>query len=65
MNSLLQQLLQFFVGNISPTNNNRDLLALKPTGLRTLRPHLQFTAKDMWEVHLLEEAASNNRKSGV
>ena len=24
-------------------------------GLRTLRPHLQFTAKDMWEIHLLEE----------
>jgi len=27
-------------------------------GLRTLRPHLQFTAKDMWEIHLLEEEAS-------
>jgi RsiW-degrading membrane proteinase PrsW (M82 family) len=24
-------------------------------GLRTLRPHLQFTAKDMWEIHLLED----------
>ena len=23
-------------------------------GLRTLRPHLKFTAKDMWEIHLLE-----------
>jgi len=23
-------------------------------GLRTLRPHLQFSAKDMWEIHLLE-----------
>jgi hypothetical protein len=23
-------------------------------GLRTLRPHLEFTAKDMWEIHLLE-----------
>ena len=23
-------------------------------GLRALRPHLQFTAKDMWEIHLLE-----------
>ena len=29
-------------------------------GLRTLRPHLQFTAKDMWEVHLLEVEANNN-----
>jgi RsiW-degrading membrane proteinase PrsW (M82 family) len=26
-------------------------------GLRTLRPHLEFTAKDMWEIHLLEEGA--------
>jgi protease PrsW len=26
-------------------------------GLRTLRPHLQFTAKDMWEIHLLEDEA--------
>jgi RsiW-degrading membrane proteinase PrsW (M82 family) len=26
-------------------------------GLRTLRPHLKFTAKDMWEVHLLEHEA--------
>lgn len=24
-------------------------------GLRALRPHLQFSAKDMWEIHLLEE----------
>ena len=24
-------------------------------GMRTLRPHLQFTAKDMWEIHLLED----------
>jgi hypothetical protein len=24
-------------------------------GLRALRPHLEFTAKDMWEIHLLEE----------
>jgi hypothetical protein len=23
-------------------------------GLRALRPHLQFTAKDMWEIHRLE-----------
>jgi RsiW-degrading membrane proteinase PrsW (M82 family) len=28
-------------------------------GLRALRPHLQFTAKDMWEVHLLEHEAAN------
>jgi len=27
-------------------------------GLRTLRPHLQFTAKDMWEIHLLEDEAN-------
>ena len=27
-------------------------------GLRTLRPHLQFTAKDMWEIHLLEDEAA-------
>jgi len=27
-------------------------------GLRTLRPHLKFTAKDMWEIHLLEDQAS-------
>lgn len=26
-------------------------------GLRALRPHLQLTAKDMWEVHLLEHEA--------
>ena len=26
-------------------------------GLRALRPHLQFTAKDMWEIHLLEDQA--------
>jgi len=26
-------------------------------GLRALRPHLQFTAKDMWEIHLLEDGA--------
>ena len=26
-------------------------------GLRTLRPHLKFTAKDMWEIHLLEGEA--------
>lgn len=26
-------------------------------GLRTLRPHLKFTAKDMWEIHLLESDA--------
>ncbi len=26
-------------------------------GLRTLRPHLKFTAKDMWEIHLLESEA--------
>ena len=29
-------------------------------GLRALRPHLQFTAKDMWEVHLLEHEAANS-----
>ena len=28
-------------------------------GLRTLRPHLHFTAKDMWEIHLLEEESVN------
>jgi RsiW-degrading membrane proteinase PrsW (M82 family) len=28
-------------------------------GLRTLRPHLQFSAKDMWEIHLLEEESVN------
>jgi RsiW-degrading membrane proteinase PrsW (M82 family) len=28
-------------------------------GLRALRPHLQFTAKDMWEMHLLEHEAHN------
>ena len=28
------------------------------TGLRALRPHLQFTAKDMWEIHLLEDQAA-------
>ena len=27
-------------------------------GLRALRPHLHFTAKDMWEVHLLEHEAN-------
>ena len=27
-------------------------------GLRALRPHLQFTAKDMWEIHLLEDEAA-------
>jgi RsiW-degrading membrane proteinase PrsW (M82 family) len=27
------------------------------SGLRALRPHLQFTAKDMWEIHLLEDGA--------
>ncbi|MBT8038687.1 MAG: PrsW family intramembrane metalloprotease [Xanthomonadales bacterium] len=27
-------------------------------GLRALRPHLQFTAKDMWEIHMLEEQAT-------
>ncbi|MFC1720365.1 PrsW family glutamic-type intramembrane protease [Pseudomonadota bacterium] len=26
-------------------------------GLQTLRPHLKFTAKDMWEIHLLEGEA--------
>jgi RsiW-degrading membrane proteinase PrsW (M82 family) len=26
-------------------------------GLRTLRPHLQFTVKDMWEIHLIEDEA--------
>ena len=26
-------------------------------GLRALRPHLQFSAKDMWEIHLLEHEA--------
>jgi hypothetical protein len=31
-------------------------------GLRALRPHLQFTAKDMWEVHLLETEAHNHRR---
>lgn len=25
------------------------------SGLRTLRPHLHFTAKEMWEIHLLED----------
>ena len=29
-------------------------------GLRALRPHLQFTAKDMWEIHLLEHEAHAN-----
>jgi len=28
-------------------------------GLRTLRPHLQFTAKDMWEIHMLEAQAAS------
>ena len=28
-------------------------------GLRALRPHLQFTAKDMWEIHLLEDQAAS------
>jgi hypothetical protein len=28
-------------------------------GLHTLRPHLQFTAKDMWEIHLLEHEAAS------
>jgi RsiW-degrading membrane proteinase PrsW (M82 family) len=27
------------------------------SALRTLRPHLQFTAKDMWEIHRLESEA--------
>jgi RsiW-degrading membrane proteinase PrsW (M82 family) len=31
-------------------------------GLRVLRPHLQFTAKDMWEIHLLEERAAAAKK---
>jgi hypothetical protein len=29
-------------------------------GLRTLRPHLKFTAKDMWEIHLIEGEASTH-----
>jgi RsiW-degrading membrane proteinase PrsW (M82 family) len=29
-------------------------------GLRALRPHLQFTAKDMWEIHLLEDEAASH-----
>jgi RsiW-degrading membrane proteinase PrsW (M82 family) len=34
------------------------------SGLRALRPHLQFTAKDMWEIHLLEdEAVSPHHKA--
>ena len=33
-------------------------------GLRTLRPHLQFTAKDMWEVHLLELEAHSAQHWG-
>jgi RsiW-degrading membrane proteinase PrsW (M82 family) len=28
-------------------------------GLRALRPHLQFTAKDMWEIHLLDDEAQS------
>ena len=28
------------------------------SGLRALRPHLQFSAKDMWEIHLLENEAA-------
>jgi RsiW-degrading membrane proteinase PrsW (M82 family) len=28
-------------------------------GLRELRPHLQFTAKDLWEIHLLEDEAQS------
>jgi len=30
-------------------------------GLRTLRPHLQFSAKDMWEIHMLEDQAAATR----
>jgi hypothetical protein len=30
-------------------------------GLRTLRPHLQFSAKDMWEIHMLEDQAAAAR----
>jgi RsiW-degrading membrane proteinase PrsW (M82 family) len=33
-------------------------------GLRTLRPHLQFTAKDMWEIHLLDEGSHSNHHRG-
>jgi hypothetical protein len=29
-------------------------------GLRALRPHLQFTAKDMWEIHRLEDEAASH-----
>lgn len=32
-------------------------------GLRALRPHLQFTAKDMWEIHLLEGEAAAPHKA--
>lgn len=31
-------------------------------GLHTLRPHLCFTAKDMWELHLLESEAANGHR---
>ncbi|MGD2130372.1 MAG: PrsW family glutamic-type intramembrane protease [Lysobacterales bacterium] len=31
-------------------------------GLRALRPHLQFTAKDMWEIHLIEDEAANGHQ---
>jgi RsiW-degrading membrane proteinase PrsW (M82 family) len=31
-------------------------------GLRALRPHLQFTAKDMWEIHLLEDGSQNHHR---
>jgi RsiW-degrading membrane proteinase PrsW (M82 family) len=33
-------------------------------GLRALQPHLKFTAKDMWEVHLLEHEANHVHHRG-
>jgi len=34
------------------------------SGLRALRPHLQFTAKDMWEIHRLEDESHANYNRG-
>ena len=34
-------------------------------GLRALRPHLEFSAKDMWEIHRLEDESQGNHHSDL
>jgi len=34
-------------------------------GLRALRPHLEFSAKDMWEIHRLEDESQENHHSDL